>query len=195
MTTVNKIDCSNVVTRNQDCINAAWYSYKNKNKLTGSEEAYFFDFILPYFKALINFTYPRLSPSDIDSYASMFVTSIASNNSTDNLNDIMNSIYSKFDFVVTSDMKTMYTNFLTWFQSQQKINQAARNNSTQQQKGGRSKRHPKSKWTPTGRRITIPDGSKRALYANPAMPGELRIRKMRQHGRDGRTTATYVKPR
>ena len=49
------------------------------------------------------------------------------------------------------------------------------------------------KWTPTTRKVTIGDGSKRVLYRNPKFPGETRIRKMRQ-GRDGMVKAVYVKP-
>lgn len=48
-------------------------------------------------------------------------------------------------------------------------------------------------WISTGRKTTLPDGSVRALYRNAAHPGELRVRRMRR-GRDGRTSAVYVKP-
>jgi hypothetical protein len=47
------------------------------------------------------------------------------------------------------------------------------------------------KWTPTTRKVTLDDGSKRVLYKNPEYPGETRIRKMRK-GRDGRMKAVYV---
>ena len=50
-----------------------------------------------------------------------------------------------------------------------------------------------ARWSPTARKATLKDGSKRVLYKNPKFPGELRVRKMRQ-GKDGRMTATYVKP-
>jgi hypothetical protein len=49
-------------------------------------------------------------------------------------------------------------------------------------------------WTSTGRKVTLKDGSKRSLYKNPSKPGDLRIRRMAKH-RNGRTVATYVKPR
>ena len=50
-----------------------------------------------------------------------------------------------------------------------------------------------NKWSPTPRKATLKDGSKRMLYKNPHYPGDLRIRKMRK-GKDNRMTATYVKP-
>ena len=55
--------------------------------------------------------------------------------------------------------------------------------------GGRG--HPKAthKWTT---KVTLKDGSKRALYKNAGKPGELRIRRMAT--RAGQTVATYVKP-
>ena len=58
--------------------------------------------------------------------------------------------------------------------------------------GGR--RHPKAaqKWTTTGRKVTLKDGSKRTLYKSSSKPGELRIRRMAT--RAGQTIATYVKP-
>ena len=49
------------------------------------------------------------------------------------------------------------------------------------------------KWTLTKRTVAFPDGSKHALYKNPAMPGELRVRTMRL-GRDGRRHAVYQLP-
>ena len=49
------------------------------------------------------------------------------------------------------------------------------------------------KWVSTGRKVTLKDGSKRALYKNAGKPGELRIRRMAT--RAGKTVATYVKPR
>ena len=49
------------------------------------------------------------------------------------------------------------------------------------------------KWSPTTRRATVADGSKRVLYKNPKFPGDFRVRKMRK-GRDGRMHAIYVKP-
>ena len=51
-----------------------------------------------------------------------------------------------------------------------------------------------NKWSPTSRKTTLEDGSTRVLYKNPMFPGEVRVRKMRK-GRDGRMTASYVKPR
>ena len=58
--------------------------------------------------------------------------------------------------------------------------------------GGR--RHPKAaqKWTTTGRKVTLKDGSKRTLYKSSSKPGELRIRRMAT--RAGQTIATSVKP-
>ena len=57
----------------------------------------------------------------------------------------------------------------------------------------RSGKLESSSWSPTARKVTIKDGSRRVLYKNPRFPGELRIRKMRK-GRDGKMTASYVKP-
>ena len=61
-------------------------------------------------------------------------------------------------------------------------------------RGGATKKSTKSttKWTSTGRKVTLNDGSKRALYKNAGKPGELRIRRMAT--RAGQTVATYVKP-
>ena len=57
--------------------------------------------------------------------------------------------------------------------------------------GGRGKT-TSPKWTSTGRKVTLKDGSKRALYKKADKPGELRIRRMAT--RAGQTVATYVKP-
>lgn len=61
---------------------------------------------------------------------------------------------------------------------------------------GGANRSPKntkgSKWVSTGKKITIKDGSKRALYNNINKPNDLRIRRMVT--RAGKTVATYVKP-
>ena len=62
---------------------------------------------------------------------------------------------------------------------------------TNAQSGGRSTM-TSPKWTTTGRKVTLKDGSKRALYKNAGKPGELRIRRMST--RAGQTVATYVKP-
>jgi hypothetical protein len=66
--------------------------------------------------------------------------------------------------------------------------------------GGRPRRSPKkkvatkkpSKWQLTKKTVVTRDGVKRALYKNPAMPGDLRIRRVRT--RDGKKTACYIKP-
>ena len=47
-----------------------------------------------------------------------------------------------------------------------------------------------STWTSTGRRVRLPDGTERVLFASPAMPGDLRVRKMVR--KKGRLVATYV---
>jgi hypothetical protein len=52
-------------------------------------------------------------------------------------------------------------------------------------------------WRPTQRTVRVKDGSTRTLFANPARPGDLRVRKMVQRkSRSGavRTVATYVSP-
>ena len=46
----------------------------------------------------------------------------------------------------------------------------------------------KNSWTATAKKAVLADGSERVLYRNPARPGELRLRRIR----DGK--ATYVKP-
>ena len=48
-------------------------------------------------------------------------------------------------------------------------------------------------WTSTGKKVTLKDGSKRTLYRNQGLPGELRIRKMRKC-KHNKTTAIYIKP-
>lgn len=49
----------------------------------------------------------------------------------------------------------------------------------------------KHKWTPSGRKVTLKDGSSRSLYQNPSKPNDFRIRRMVT--RNGSTTATYIK--
>jgi hypothetical protein len=51
----------------------------------------------------------------------------------------------------------------------------------------------RASWASTTRKVTLKDGSRRVLYKNPKFPGDFRIRKMRK-GRDGKLTASYVKP-
>ena len=48
-------------------------------------------------------------------------------------------------------------------------------------------------WTPTGRKVTLGDGSRRSLFKNHKFPGQLRVRKMHK-GRDGKLSATYILP-
>ena len=58
--------------------------------------------------------------------------------------------------------------------------------------GGSTTTHTRAKWVSSGRKITLKDGSKRALYKNSAKPGDLRIRRLAT--RAGHTVATYIKP-
>ena len=57
--------------------------------------------------------------------------------------------------------------------------------------GGVATRRTNGQWSPTGRKVTLKDGTKRALYSNPSKPGDLRMRKMARRG--GKVVATYVK--
>ena len=80
---------------------------------------------------------------------------------------------------------------------QQKIDEYDRYHSTPKTLGGRPHKNksPTSKqWVSTGRHVSLKDGTtKRMLYKNASKPGDLRIRRMAT--RNGRTIATYVKPR
>ena len=57
--------------------------------------------------------------------------------------------------------------------------------------GGVATRRTNGQWSPTGRKVTLKDGTKRALYSDPSKPGDLRMRKMARRG--GKVVATYVK--
>ena len=79
----------------------------------------------------------------------------------------------------------------------QKIDEYDRYHSTPKTLGGRphkNKSPTSQKWVSTGRHVSLKDGTtKRMLYKNASKPGDLRIRRMAT--RNGRTIATYVKPR
>ena len=51
-----------------------------------------------------------------------------------------------------------------------------------------------SKWAPTSRKVQLPDGTRRTLYAARSRPGETRIRRMVLRPGAAHAKATYVKP-
>ena len=64
-------------------------------------------------------------------------------------------------------------------------------------KGGRVGKKPvkkKTKWTSVkGKKATLKDGSKRAIYTSPSHPGEVRIRRMVWRKGADKASATYLK--